>query len=106
FVAEHRPEPTELPTRLSVTDVFPNPFSNAATVRYVLPQHENVRIRVFNALGAEVARLVDGDARDAGAHLVVWDGRRSDGAPAASGVYFLQFTAGQETKTAKVVLVR
>ncbi len=106
FVEQHRPEPEELPTRVTVTDVFPNPFTSAATIRYVLPEAEAVRVRVYNALGAEVTRLVDGDSRDAGAHLVVWDGRRSDGAPAPSGVYFLQLTAGSSTETAKVVLVR
>ncbi|HEX7072125.1 MAG TPA: FlgD immunoglobulin-like domain containing protein [Rhodothermales bacterium] len=105
FVASHRPVPAELPTRVTVTDIFPNPFSSAASIRYVLPEPQRVRLRVFNAVGAEVARLAD-EERAAGAHLVVWDGRAASGTPAPSGVYFLQLVAGSDVHTARVVLVR
>jgi hypothetical protein len=37
---------------------------------------------------------------------VVWDGRGADGAALPSGVYFCRVSAGAESRTAKLVLLR
>ena len=106
FAAGLRPAAAELPSRLTVTDVFPNPFSTVASIRYVLPEDDEVSIIVYNAVGAEVARLSERTSRSAGAHLAVWDGRTSAGYAAPSGVYFIRLNARSAAHTAKVVFVR
>ena len=96
----------ELPASVVLHDVYPNPFTSAAAVRFSLPEPRPVMVTVYDALGAEVVRLLDGSVRSEGMHLVVWDGRRASGVVAGSGVYFVNLLAGTERTTRKVVLVR
>jgi len=55
---------------------------------------------VFDLLGRRVATLVDGE-KEAGPHEVQLDGSRL-----AAGTYFVRLTAGPETRTQQVQLVR
>ncbi len=83
-----------LPNRvLGFDQNFPNPFSQATTLRYSLPQTMQVRLAVYDLLGREVALLVDAQ-QEAGIHTVKFD---AGNLPA--GVYlarieldFLRFT--------------
>ena len=67
--------------------------------------------RIYNILGREVVRLVDGEKR-ARYQQVVWDGRNRYGNVAASGVYIYRMIAeGVEEKqrylmTRKVLLLK
>jgi hypothetical protein len=70
------------------------------TVRFGLPQRSRVSLTVYNTLGQQIARLVDGDV-DAGYHEVKIDGSRL-----ASGVYFYRLTAGSYVETKKLLLLR
>jgi hypothetical protein len=65
---------------------FPNPFNPATTIRYHLPQRSRVTLAVYNTLGQQIARLVDGE-EPAGYRSVTWT------ANAASGVYFYRLEA-------------
>src|SRR5690606_15086997 len=106
FAAAHRPDDAELPRRVRVTDVFPNPFSVATTIRYEVPAPGGVQVRVYNALGQEIARLDEAEVETPGARLAVWDGTTLGGTPVPGGVYFIQVTAGGQTHAAKVVRTR
>ena len=79
---------------------YPNPFNPTTTIRYAIPRRGSVRITVFNVLGQEVGRLVDG-VQDAGYHDVRFDGTRL-----ASGIYFYRILAGGFSQTKRFVLVR
>jgi hypothetical protein len=70
-----------LPDNFSLDQNTPNPFNPSTLIRYTLPVAGRVRLVVVNALGQNVAELVNAD-RGAGVHQVVWN------AGAASGVYF------------------
>jgi flagellar hook assembly protein FlgD len=43
---------------------------------------------------------------EAGNHQVMWNGKNSRGFSVASGLYFAKFTAGNYTKTTKLLLVK
>jgi len=88
------------PTRLELLPSAPNPFVQAARLRYRLPDPARVRLEVFDLLGRRVATLVNGE-RPAGPHEVQLDGSRL-----AAGTYFVRLTAGPETRTQQVQLVR
>jgi hypothetical protein len=49
--------------------------------------------------------LFDG-MRDAGKHLMVWDGYWSDGRPAETGMYLLRAETGGREITRKLMLAR
>lgn len=79
---------------------FPNPFNPSTVIRFSMAKEERVRLVVCDALGREVATLVDG-VRGEGGHSAVWD---ASGMP--SGVYFYRVTAGGFSETRKMVLLR
>ena len=83
----------------------PNPFNPTTTIRFTLPVAERATLAVFSQDGSLVRVLVD-DMREAGTHLVEWDGRDSAGVNVSSGVYFYRLTAGKVSKAGKMVLVK
>lgn len=83
---------------------YPNPFNPATVIPYTLPFTGDVRLKVFDVLGREVAKLVDG-RQSAGRYSV-----RFNGAGLSSGLYFYQLTvstqAGGLRETKKMLLVK
>ena len=78
----------------------PNPFNPITTIDYSVPQNSHVELVVFNTLGNEVARLVDGYI-SAGQHRAMFDG-----SALSSGVYFYRLTAGNSAEMRKMVLMK
>jgi len=83
---------------------YPNPFADATTLHFTLPEAADVRLSIFDLLGREVAVVVD-ERVGAGTHEVVWDGRVHAG-DAAAGVYFARLQAGGTVTTHRLVRVR
>ena len=84
---------------------YPNPFNPSTTIRYELPHACAVQLRVFNLLGEEVTRLVDG-RQSAGSYQVEWNGRSSSGRSVSSGIYFVHLQADEFSQTRKVIFVQ
>ncbi|RMH64526.1 MAG: T9SS C-terminal target domain-containing protein [Bacteroidetes bacterium] len=99
-IATAAEDETALPDGFALAQNYPNPFNPATTIRYALPEAAEVRLTVYDALGREVKRLVDG-LRVAGEHEVVFEGQ---GLP--SGVYMYRLTAGGVTQTRRMVLMK
>ena len=78
---------------------------SSARIRLNQPTAAPVEVDIFDARGMRVRNLVSGSL-DEGAHVLVWDGRNSRGANAASGVYFVRAVVEGMTLTGRVVLVR
>jgi len=56
---------------------------------YALPEASVTRLIVFDLLGREVARIVDGIV-DAGRYSIVWNATDGAGRHLASGIYLYQ----------------
>lgn len=78
-----------LPEVFSLTAAYPNPLRRIATARFETPEAATVRVAVYDALGREVARLVDAPM-EAGRHQATFV---SDGLP--SGTYLLRMTTSE-----------
>ena len=93
-----------MPDAYALSDVYPNPFNPSATIRFALPEAAEVRLVVYDVVGREVARLVEGK-RPAGYHVAHFDGARL-----ASGLYLYRLTArgeaGAFSKTGRMVLLK
>jgi len=83
----------------------PQPAPGWADIRYRIPEDARMRLEIFDAAGRLVTVLADG-LRPAGAHVVHWNGQRSDGDPAPSGLYLIRLTAGEQVATRKLIVVR
>ena len=92
--------PTGLPDRFSLYPNYPNPFNPTTEIRLDLPEAAAVRLIVYDVMGREVARLVDGTT-PAGQHRARWD---ASGLP--SGVYLYRLTAGAFTETKAMTLLK
>ncbi|MCB2199912.1 carboxypeptidase regulatory-like domain-containing protein [bacterium] len=89
-----------LPAKYALHQNYPNPFNPSTAIKFDLVASQNVKLTVFNMLGQEVARLVDGRMQ-AGYHNVSFDASRL-----ASGVYFYRLQTPAFTKMRKMVLVK
>ena len=89
-----------LPDAFGLEQNFPNPFNPSTMIRYSIPGQSPVRMTVCDALGQNVATLVDG-IQDAGVHEVMFDGSHL-----ASGIYFYTVRAGPYAETRKLVILR
>jgi hypothetical protein len=103
FISEEIRTPAAL---LALHQNRPNPFNPSTTISFSLPVECAVRIEIYDVSGRLVARLLDGARRSAGAHDVEWNGRDASGRAAASGIYVYRLTAGKETISRKMVLLR
>jgi len=65
----------------------PNPFNPSTQIMFELQESKSVTLRVFDAKGAKVATLFDGQA-SGGSTTVRWNGRDQAGRSVPSGVYF------------------
>ncbi|MFH1502753.1 MAG: M1 family aminopeptidase [Candidatus Eisenbacteria bacterium] len=82
-----------------------NPTGADARLSYSIPAAGHVDLRVYDVSGRLVRTLVNGGVA-AGVHGVTWDGVSSDGARAASGVYFVRLTSERGAATNRLVLLR
>jgi hypothetical protein len=86
--------------RASLAQNYPNPFNPTTVIEFVLPKPDRVTLKVYNALGQEVATLVDG-MKGAGIHTT-----KFDGSSLASGLYIYQLKTSDLTSTQKMLLVK
>jgi hypothetical protein len=83
----------------------PNPFNPRTQIAFELPTRGDVEVVVYNLAGREVATLYRGEL-PAGPHSVTWDGRTSDGSPAASGTYWYQLRTPDGQTSRSMVLLK
>jgi hypothetical protein len=83
----------------------PNPFNPGTTITYHIPERCHVRLNVYDSLGRKITCLVNQE-QELGYHTAQWDGRDEMGNLVGSGVYFSRLTAGNQSRTTKMVLLR
>jgi hypothetical protein len=100
-----------LPVQYELSQNYPNPFNPETQIKFALPMDSKVELKIFDILGREVLTLVN-EQKNAGRHLVLWNGRNGLNKNVASGVYFYRLNAkavggGAEfIQSKKMVLLR
>jgi glycosidase len=94
-----------MPTIFQLYQNYPNPFNPSTLIQFDLPKQGQVKVRIFNVLGKEIAEVAN-STYSAGTHQVAWNGRTNTGVQASSGVYFVRLEAGSVTDTKKIVLMK
>lgn len=89
-----------LPPRYVLEQNYPNPFDPHTVIRYSLPEGTHVKLRVYNALGREVAVLVDG-YRAPGQHEATFDASAF-----SAGLYLYRLEAGTFASARSMLLVK
>jgi hypothetical protein len=88
----------------------PNPFNPFTKIIYTVPKESYISIKVYNALGQEVAELVS-ESKPVGKYEIEFSakGGSASGGNAwnlPSGIYFYRLKAGSFVETKKMVLLR
>ncbi|MEW6754001.1 MAG: FlgD immunoglobulin-like domain containing protein [Candidatus Latescibacterota bacterium] len=84
---------------------YPNPSNGQTVIPFELPEPGPVSLVVYDILGQRVRELVR-EARPAGVHRAVWDGRDATGRTVDTGVYLCRLQAGACVQVARVLLLR
>jgi hypothetical protein len=84
----------------NISNNFPNPFNPSTKIKYCIPVLSYVTIKVFNAVGKEVAVLVN-EEKPAGRYEIEFDATDFP-----SGVYLYQLKAGNFIESKKMVLIK
>lgn len=79
---------------------YPNPFNPTTTIKYQIPTSGNISIKVYDILGNEVAKLVDG-YMETGKYEVEFDANSL-----ASGVYIYRLSVNDFVNVKKMVLLK
>jgi N-acetylneuraminic acid mutarotase len=94
-----RGEP-KAPRDFALYQNYPNPFNPSTMISFVVPTAGPVTLKIFNALGNEMATLVDGKI-EAGTHAIPW---QADRVPA--GIYFYRLQTQNQALTRKLIIIR
>ncbi len=78
----------------------PNPFNPSTTITFQLPARQHVRLEVFSVLGARVALIIDG-VQEVGTHTLLFNAAELPG-----GVYICRLSAGTQTLTRRMTLLK
>jgi len=92
---------SSIPSVFFLEQNYPNPFNASTNIRYNLTTKSDVRLYVYDILGREVTKLIEG-AQNAGYHTVKFNGQHL-----ASGLYYIRL--GNNTswmQTRKMTLIK
>jgi len=90
----------QLPKGYDLDQNYPNPFNPVTTIDYAIPQHSDVKVKIFDLLGREVAVLVN-ESKGAGKYSVQWDASAMP-----SGIYFYRLEANGRREIKKAILMK
>jgi hypothetical protein len=89
-----------LPQNLLLCQNTPNPFNASTTIRFVMPESQQVTLTIYDLLGRQVETLLD-EYRQAGVHTVTYDASHL-----SSGVHFYRLQAGDKLETKRMILLK
>ncbi len=93
-------EVNAVPVEFALNQNYPNPFNPSTSISFSIPNASSVKLTIYNAIGKEVATLVNG-TMESGNHKVVWNASNMP-----SGMYFYKLQADNFTSTKKMMLIK
>jgi choice-of-anchor B domain-containing protein len=90
----------EIPEEFILEQNFPNPFNPSTNIEFRVPDSRFVSLKVYDALGNEVATLVN-EVKSAGTYEVSFEAFNLP-----SGIYFAKLTSGNQIKIIKMCLLK
>lgn len=88
------------PTGFSLKQNYPNPFNPETMIEYEVANKQNVVVKIYDALGREVATLVN-DIKPAGIYRINFNANNYSG-----GVYYYEMQTGEKREVKKMILLK
>lgn len=93
-------EKTDLPLTYNLSQNYPNPFNPTTQIKFSIPEVSNVKITIFDAIGREIAVLVNKEL-NAGNYTYSWNATNL-----ASGIYFYRMEANGFSQIRKMMFIK
>jgi aminopeptidase N len=96
-----------VPIRFALRPTFPNPFvldKGSVKIEFSLVDAAPVKLFVYDITGKVVREITRGNL-PAGKYRLDWDGRNTEGAIVATGVYLITLDAGERGRAARKIIV-
>jgi len=90
----------DMPVEFELNQNYPNPFNPSTVISYSVPVKSLVTLKVYDAIGSEVAELVNSE-HEAGKFIVNFN---ADGL--SSGIYFYRLQSGDFVQTNKMMFIK
>jgi hypothetical protein len=94
-------ESSPLPKKFALQGNYPNPFNPTTRIVFDVPKQTTVSLTIYNALGSQVAEILDNAAYQPGTHEVTFNA-----ANLASGIYFYRLRTPEFNAVKKMVLLK
>ncbi len=91
----------QAPAEFKLSQNFPNPFNPATIIRFSLEKSGLTILKVYDALGREVATLVNEELESGKYYEATFDA-----SSLTSGMYFVRIQSGHQTTMMKMVLMK
>ena len=89
-----------IPYEFALFNNYPNPFNPITTIKFSIPETQQVTLKIYNLMGREVVTLIDQELHP-GYHTTKWNAGSM-----ASGVYFYRLISGKESLKQKMILLK
>jgi len=89
-----------IPKEFSLAQNYPNPFNPSTTIQFNVAKQEHITLVIYNLLGKEVKKLVDGEM-NVGKHSITFNANNL-----ASGIYFYKLIGNSVNITKKMILMK
>jgi hypothetical protein len=94
-------ESDQVPDQFFLDQNYPNPFNPSTQIKFGITEASNVDLRVYDVLGREVAVLISNKFMGTGSYNFKFDAK-----DLSSGVYIYKITAGSNTVSKKMQLLK
>ena len=88
------------PKEYALMQNYPNPFNPTTTIEYSIPENGNVKLKIYNSLGEEVATLVN-EYKTARSYKINFDA-----STLPSGVYYYKIITEKFSSVKKMILLK
>ncbi|MBI5214152.1 MAG: T9SS type A sorting domain-containing protein [Ignavibacteriae bacterium] len=89
-----------IPAQTRLLQNFPNPFNPQTTIRFELGEKSFVTVKIFDALGRQVANLIENEL-ESGYHEVTWNATEYP-----SGIYIVQLQNSNLSFQTRILLLK
>lgn len=103
-VSDHRTD-HQAPAAYQLGEAYPNPFNGRTVIQFSLLQAGRVQVEVYNLMGQKIRTLIS-ETREAGNHLVSWDGKNDFNQQLGSGVYLYKITVNDFQASKRILYLK
>ncbi len=87
-------------------EIFPNPLSTSAKIRYNINKDSKIKLAIYNMFGQQMKLLVD-EIQHEGLHITIWDTSDESGVAVPTGIYLCRMLKnGKVSQVKRIVLNR